>query len=196
VSVEEEKLTWTPIEGASYKVLHDSRPVAEVSECSYPLPVDKDGEWQVIAVSDEGVEGFASEPLKIYSQQWQIPVGVKIDEVKGVQVRVEISVPDDGVYALDWLYRNGNGEVNTRNKCSTRTMSVDGKVVGVSVFAQRGADNWSETGWSNPRIVDLTAGTHVVELCYQDENINMNIDVDNSVVEILRVTGLTRHRQM
>ena len=90
-------MTWTHIDGCRYKVLHDGEMVEMTSDVCHVLPEYITGEWQVIAVDEDGVEGFASEPLEIYPSAVSVPVDVKIDEAKGLQLSVSVEVPADGI---------------------------------------------------------------------------------------------------
>ena len=190
VSIKDGALTWTPVDGCRYKVLHDGEMVEMTSEVCHVLPEYSTGEWQVMAVDESGVEGFASEPLEIYPSAVSVPVDVKIDETKGLQLSVSIEVPADGVYILDWLYSNGNGSITGYNHCSTRTLYVDSEQAGVSIFPQRGKNDWNAEGWSNPVRVKLSKGVHEVWLKFLDTDVNMNIKVDNAHVRALRLRPL------
>ena len=190
VSVQEDVLVWNAVGKCLYRVLRDGKVVAETSEQRYELPESKTGEWQVITVDESGVAGFASEPLEIYPVTISVPVDVKIDEIKGEQVSVIVDVPEDGEYALDWLYSNGNGSVTGYNYCSTRTLYVDSQMIGVSVFPQRGKNDWNASGWSNPVTLKLAKGCHGVTLQYLDTDVNMNIKTDNAYVRELRLRHL------
>ena len=190
VSVQDGALVWNAVGKCSYKVLRDGNVAAETSECRFVLPEDNAGEWQVVSVDENGVAGFASEPLEIYPLTVSVPVDVKVDEIKGEQVSVTVDVPEDGEYVLDWLYSNGNGSVTGYNHCSTRTLYVDTQMVGVSVFPQRGKNDWKAAGWSSPVVVKLTKGAHTVALRYLDTDVNMNIRKDNAHVRELRLRYL------
>ena len=64
------------------------------------------------------------------------------------------------------------------------------QMVGVSVFPQRGKNDWKAAGWSSPVAVKLTRGTHTVALRYLDTDVNMNIRKDNALVRELRLRFL------
>lgn len=102
----------------------------------------------------------------------------------------------DGEYAVvakgtnDWRYANGNGPINTENKCATRVLTVDGQVAGVSVFPHRGTDEWNNWGWSNATIINLNKGKHIVTLEFCDTVENMNIHVNEALLDQMRVTKL------
>lgn len=103
-------------------------------------------------------------------------------------ITIRVRVPAAGRYAFDWRYANGNGPINTDNKCATRLLTVDGRRVGVSVFPHRNV--WNDWGWSNATVVDLTAGYHIVTLEFSETVENMNIHVNQALLDQLRITRL------
>ena len=109
---------------------------------------------------------------------------------ENILITIPIEVDEKGEYAVDWRYANGNGPINTDNKCATRVLSVDGKTAGVSVFPHRGTDQWNNWGWSNACIVSLTKGRHTVTLEFCDTVENMNIHVNQALLDQMRVTKL------
>ncbi len=109
---------------------------------------------------------------------------------ENILISIPVEVAADGRYAIDWRYANGSGSTTSENKCASRILSVDGRQVGVSVFAQRGEDEWNNWGWSNACIVNLTKGRHVVSLEFADAVENMNILVNQALLDELRVTSL------
>lgn len=120
---------------------------------------------------------------------------------ENILITIPVEVPADGMYAIDWRYANGNGPLNTDNKCATRVLTVDGKAAGVSVFPQRVADNnargekkleepWNLWGYSNAQVVQLNKGQHVITLEFADCVENMNITVNQALLDQLRITKL------
>ena len=63
-------------------------------------------------------------------------------------------------------------------------------LAGVSVFPQRGKNDWNAAGWSNPVVMSLKKGSHTVELRYHDTDVNMNIRIDNAHIREFRVRKL------
>ena len=115
---------------------------------------------------------------------------VQITRNENILITIPLSVSEDGNYALDWRYANGNGPINTDNKCATRKLCIDGELHGVSVFPHRGTGEWSNWGWSNPVVVSLSKGQHVVTLEFGSEVENMNIHVNQALIDQLRITKL------
>lgn len=206
------ELVWQPIEYIDhYIVVRDGQRIATTHSTTYDASTP--GEYQVIGVSTEGIEGFASEPMstqpKIHVQfadeKTEItsaetvyaPTGavtgytgngfVELDQTSA-PVSVSFDVPVAGTYALTLRYANGNGPVNTENRCALRTVSLDGKRLGTAVMPHRGRGNWSDWGVTNALDVHLTAGTHTVTVTFEPVNTNMNIDVNHALVDRLDVT--------
>lgn len=177
-------LTWNPIEYINhYVILKDGQRIAETKATTFDA--SEPGEYQVIGVSDGGVEGFASEPR---STRPEILVNIPVsDNDKTTVLKVPVAVDKEGEYYISVRYANGNGPVNTENKCAIRTLSVDGHRDGIIVMPQRGKDNWDEYGWSNSVRVHLTPGEHLVSLDFRPENENMNIDVNHARINAIRL---------
>lgn len=200
-------LAWNPIEYiAKYIVLRDGKPVAETRTTTFDASVP--GEYQIIGVSGDGVQSFASEPrsnrartiapmpgevAEAVSAEISYRPGKAISGFHGAGFReldrssaplnIPIEVPADGTYAIYLRYANGNGPVNTENKCAIRTLSVDGNRAGVVVMPQRGVANWDDWGFSNALTVPLTAGKHTVTIDFRPENNNMNINTNHALVD-------------
>jgi len=194
-------LAWKAVPDAvEYIVLRNGQPLTRTAELSAPLPGD--GEYAVVAVSDEGWHSYMSEPVRHYGhvQLYEVeqfaPVvqrganAARITRRDNILILIPIEVPADGRYALDWHYANGNGPVNTENKCATRLLAVDGRPAGASVFPQRGAGEWDSWGWSNAVTTTLRQGRHIVTLEFTPTVENMNLRVNEALLDQLRVTRL------
>ncbi len=73
---------------------------------------------------------------------------------------------------------------------AVRTLRVDGRAAGVLVMPQRGSGRWDDWGYSNPLVVWLAAGRHVLSLMWTPLDENMNRHVSTALIEHLRVTPL------
>lgn len=103
-------------------------------------------------------------------------------------LKIRFQVKEAGRYVLDFRYANGSGPVNIDNKCAVRALAIDGKAVGPVVLPQRGANEWSDWGWSSANAVDLKAGEHVATLTFESWNENMNAQGTNTaLIDYLRV---------
>lgn len=109
---------------------------------------------------------------------------------ENILITIPVDINADGNYAIDWRYANGNGPINTDNKCATRVLKVDGEAVGVSLFPHRGQGEWNNWGWSNPNVVKLSKGKHIITLEFQNEVENMNIHVNQALLDQMRVSKI------
>lgn len=205
------QLEWNPIEYiGKYIVLKDGKPVAETRQTSYAAVTP--GEWQVIGVSDGGVQSFASEPrsnreriIVEFPQETTVMKSAEVsyrptEKLEGYTgkgfveldrnaepVEVTVNVPEDGVYSVSLRYANGNGPVNTENKAGIRTLTIDGAKAGTLVLPHRGRGNWNDWGMTNGVQVKLTRGQHTLGIQYLPENENMNIDTNHALVDHLHI---------
>ena len=200
------ELRWNPIEYiGEYIVLRDGREVGRTHTTSWPAA--EEGEWQVIGVAGDGTQGFASEPRSNRARAAVQPGAEKTvmsskevsypakDGVKGYHgagfaeldhgsAPLEFPIDlDEGVYTIAFRYANGNGPVNTENKCSVRSLFVDGVEAGTVVMPQRGVGNWDDWGMSNTVRISVPAGRHVVKLEYDSDDENMNLATNHALVD-------------
>lgn len=203
-------LVWDAVENAvSYKVLCNGVEVASVQGCadgeaSCSFDLTSDGEYQVIAVGENGYESFASEPVsyfrttiltdivsgKMESAPYSGYLGsgyVDLALDRNTDVSFTASVPEDGRYLIDFIYGNANGPINTENKCAIRTLYVDGQRLGPVVMPHCGTGAFDTWRLTNPLEADLTAGEHTFRLVYQPENCNMNILTNSAALDQLRL---------
>lgn len=210
--VEDGYLQWNPIEYIGhYIVLHNGRAVAETRQTRYPVA---EGEYQVIGVSADGIQSFASEPRNVSAKLLvQMPeektsmtspevVYAPATPVEGFTggfaeldhntpaVNIPVEVKKGGEYAISFRYANGNGPVNTENRCAVRSILVDGKRVGTIVMPHRGVANWNDWGNTNTVHVNLAEGTHTVTLEFQPTDENMNLHTNHAIVDCMTVTPL------
>ena len=184
--LEDDILTWNPIEYiGEYIVIRDGKEVARTHATTFDA--NAPGEYQVIGVAGDGTEGFASEPrstrkLRIMEVDAK---GKDIDKTTTLNVPVAINEP--GEYFVSVKYANGNGPVNTENKCAIRTLAVDGNKAGLVVMPQRGSGNWADLGWSNSVPVKLSEGQHTLTLEFRPEDENMNIETNHAKVYAIRL---------
>lgn len=211
--LEDGRLKWNPIEYATnYIVVRDGERVAVTRQTDFDASVP--GEYQVISVLDGNLESFASEPrsnrertvvqmpseTKVISSSEACNVPAAVEGYTGVgfaeldkassPVSITIDVPADGTYAVAARYANGNGPVNTQNKCAIRSLSVDGKRAGTLVMPHRGAGNWNDWGMSNYVKVPMTAGKHTFVIDFRPDNNNMNLKTNHVLVDYITVERL------
>jgi hypothetical protein len=196
------KLSWQKVAGAAkYTVLKNGKMAAEISSTEFAIQeMDKLDEFQVIATDPAGISSFASEPLPVYQKSSAQIIQVEsmvpgadfaeISKSKNTRISFDISVPEDGVYAIDFRYANGNGPINTENKCALRTLSNGKAFLGTVVFPQRGTNEWSNWGFSNPLQVKLKKGNQKLSLTFESWNENMNGEVNQAMLDYMRIVRM------
>lgn len=209
VSFASNQLSWPRQEGVkSYRILKNGRAVATTTSQSEPTDAVSYTEYQVIAVDAAGLESFASEPLVVngeqFSQQVQLETVapkaaraykgftgqgfVEISKSKNRAVPIPVTVPETGLYAVDFRYSNGNGPINTENKCAIRTLRKGQQQLGTIVLPQRGVGEWSNWGFTNSVLVRLEKGPQTLTLAFEPANENMNGEINQAMLDYMRLT--------
>jgi hypothetical protein len=209
VNYKNETLSWqdTSKNISFFKVIKDGSLMKTTSDSSVSVPPGEYGDYQVRAVDKNKTESFASEPLQVYPKQNEQIIQlekftseskksykgftgngfIEISKTVNRKINFTINVNDDGNYILDVRYANGNGPINTENKCAFRTITVDSGTVGTLVFPQRGKEQWNNWGWSNPLKMPLTKGLHHLSITFEDWNENMNGDINQAMLDCVRL---------
>ncbi|WP_224997057.1 glycogen debranching protein [Cesiribacter sp. SM1] len=212
VTLAADGLSWRPVSGAvQYLVLKNGKRITQTTSNQSAVSKDVYGEYQVIAVDQQGVESFASEPVEVVpvntrlvyeletvtgkaAQPYKGFSGegfVEVSKNKNRQLPMSITIPEDGLYAIDFRYANGNGPINTENKAAIRTLKQGNEVIGTLVLPQRGTNEWSDWGFTNAVVVPLKKGTHTLSLTFEEPyNENMNGEVNEAMLDYLRLTKL------
>lgn len=198
--IEDSQIKWDAVDGAeNYVVLKNGNDLAKLPSSALSYKLDGDGEYAVVAVGQNKWRSYMSEPLSFYSnvntyevEHYALPYSANtqasmITRNDNILITIPIEVEADGRYAIDWRYANGNGPINTENKCATRLLTIDGNAVGVSVFPQRGTNEWDNWGWSNATVISLTRGKHVVTLEFTDCVENMNLQINQALLDQMRI---------
>ena len=202
-------LSWNIVENAtSYKVFQDSKVIKTVTNNEFTIAGNGFHEYTVIAIDANGMESFIAEPIGIYNNSKVVEIEqtnpaakypykgfsgegfVETSTTVNTIVNVPIVVAEDGLYTIDIKYANGNGPINTENKCAIRTLNVDWVRMGTIVFPQRGYDEWSNWGFSNAVQVSLTKGKHALTISLEKENANMNEVTNAAMLDFIRLTRL------
>ena len=209
VTLADGHLRWAAVEGADeYLVLKNGVLATTIRATEYAVPANVAfAAWQVVAVDDASRESFASEPLELGAgfgrgQLVQLETVaataalpykgftgkgfVEISTTKNPILTIPVALAEAGLYVLDFRYANGNGPINTNNKCAIRTLRLGPEQLGTVVLPQRGVDEWS-WGYSNPILVLLDKGIHTLTLAYEPANQNMNTEVNQAMLDCLRV---------
>lgn len=214
--IEGNVLKWNPIEYITeYKVIKDGKEFLRTRQTE--LELTQAGDWQVIGVGADGIEGFASEPRSNRAViVYDLPGGSDtvgsaeacykpptVEGYNGSFVEVDsksepfsymINVPEKGTYSINVRYANGNGPVNTENKAAVRTLLVDGHKAGTLVMPQRGAGNWDDWGFSTGVHVMLEAGQHTLTIEMRPEDENMNLDTNHALLDRIMIRNLSESK--
>ncbi|GEO05017.1 hypothetical protein AAE02nite_26810 [Adhaeribacter aerolatus] len=211
VTLQENLLSWQPVPNAVfYKIIKNGREVAKIGAEQLSILLQEAGEYQVIAVDKNNYESFASEPLTrlpteniwLYeaedftekadfgSTAYSGTGYVEISRNLNTQLCFNLNLPAAGKYALDFRYANGNGPINTNNKCALRTLKTKSHLLGTVVFPQRGDQHWSDWGFSNAIVTYLTAGEQQLCLSFDPANENMDGEINQALLDYLRIIKL------
>jgi len=208
VKYENQVIEWQPVANASgYKILANGKFLKTTRKTSFPVKPGVYSEYQVKAIDKNGLESFASEPVTVVDEKYVqiLPAEnvaakanqpckgftgdgfIEISKTVNKDVQFKIKVDTAGLYAVDFRYANGNGPVNTENKCAVRTLSVDDRPINAVVFPQRGKEEWSNWGFSNALKVLLTKGEHTISISLENANENMNGEINQAMIDFARI---------
>ncbi len=211
VNKEKNTLQWKEITGAvSYKILLNGKIVGSTNANHYSLISNKFGEYQVIALDKKQIPSFASEPIAIYDMSSTMVVEAEhqnmssnfsslgfsgkgfVETSKTINQKIifQVEIKEDGNYAIDFRYANGNGPINTENKCAIRTLLINNEKKGTVVLPHRGTKEWSNWGFSNSVQTDLKKGNYTIQLSLEDHNDNMNLSINQAMLDYLRIIKL------
>jgi hypothetical protein len=191
-----DELDWEDIDDDPvYLVLRNGKVYQVINESDIEIPDwEKSVEFQVLMVDNKGYRSFLSEPIWIKNEQdlyvfqpdkfnntvhtaYEGYTGegyIPLTTQKNTKVTFTTNIENTGIYSIDFRYANGNGPINTGNKCAIRTLSIDDNNIGIIVLPQRGLHQWTNWGYSNSIKIHLTSGNHTIGLNYYDFNQNMN----------------------
>lgn len=202
------KLSWPAVEGAvAYRVAVNGEELEKTQQTNFEVDADRYAEYMVLAVDGKGVASFGSEPVVVVPDKYTLVYElekaapkanlpyrdfsgdgfVEISKKQNTGLKVNITIPEDGTYAIDFRYANGNGPINTSNKAAIRTLKKGDEFVGTIVLPQRGTDEWNNWGFTNAVEVPLQKGSHTFSLTFEPNNENMNLEVNQAMVDYMRV---------
>ena len=208
------KLDWNSIPGAEeYEVFKNGKVILRTTDTSMELTVGDFAEYQVIAEDREKIKSFASEPVIVAQPEQKTIVEIEdfapqaiyrytgfngsgfVETSKRINTMITIPVHINkaGTYAVNFRYANGNGPVNTENKCAIRTLKVNGKFAGTLVLPQRGKEEWSSWGYSNSIQAKLKTGKNDISVVFEPENENMNGEINSALLGQLQLFRIS-HR--
>ncbi|NOX88218.1 MAG: glycogen debranching protein [Calditrichaeota bacterium] len=208
LNTDNNKLNWKAVAGAEkYGVYKNGEMIAYVNALGFDVNKDETAEYQVCAIDADGVSSFLSEPIEVinpaevriieiedftaqFMNRYKGYSGkgyLKSDKEQNIVFKLTLNVPKEGDYKIDLRYANGEGPINTNNKCAIRSLYVDNERIGAMVFPQRGNEVWDDWGYSNAQKVHLSEGKHVLELRFDPSDENMNGKINRVFLDHLRV---------
>ena len=206
VNLIEGKLGWKKVESAEYyKVFQNGSKIADLKDELFEvIPQNIVDEYTVVAVDINGYESFMSEPVvsmtnksfEVEASNSSFESSIEGSDGKGY-IRTTISNNNDilftkeidceGYYWVDFKYSNGNGPINTFNACGIRTLYIDSELVSTIVLPQRGDNIWNDWGYSNSVKYYFKKGTAQFNLKYLPVNGNMNGEINEALIDHLRI---------
>jgi hypothetical protein len=115
---------------------------------------------------------------------------VEISKSRNTKLSFKVNIDKPGRYRVQFRYANGNGPINTENKCAIRSLYHDAQFTGSIIFPQRGTQEWSSWGLSNGLIIRLNAGEADLSLQFREWNENMNDAINHAMIDRLILTYL------
>ena len=103
---------------------------------------------------------------------------------------MDLDIKKSGTYSIQFKYANGNGPINTENKCAIRTLLLDGQIIGTVVLPQRGTKEWKNWGNTNVIQAQLTKGKHQLSLRFEPQNENMNGEINQALLDSMVIWEL------
>lgn len=208
VKLEGSLLKWHKVSDAtSYQVLKNGKPFSNTTATQIEISVKDFGVYQVIALAGNGMQSFASEPIEVLEgatmlvAKPSLPSSQFRNDIIGASgngfvetfhnrnqiIPFEININRPGNYLIRVRYANGNGPVNTENKCAFRTLYINDTLAGMIVLPQRGHLEWSDWGLSSYVMHNLKTGRHLLTLKYMPWNRNMNGDINHAFIDRLEL---------
>ena len=205
LSYSDQQLKWNKIEEADhYRVYQNGELLLETKD-NYMTEVqfEEPTEFTVQSIDSIGNSSFCSKALYLFKPEYErlieaehyLPKSrkkyVELTKRKNRDYYFQIKKKKNGSYYIDFLYANGNGPVNTDNKCGLRSFWVNNTYVGCIVFPQRGKDNWNDYGYTNPFLINLKRGINFFKISYEDFNKNMNEEVNSARIDKIRLIRIS-----
>lgn len=210
VSQKGNELYWQKMENTTFQILKNGKEIGKTTTPTYKTEASTYGEYQVIAIDGNGVTSFASEPIVVaptaavtvyeaesVAAKAALPYKgfsgegfVETSKTANPTMSFTVDIKEAGEYAIDFKYANGNGPTNTENKCAIRSLKEGNTFLGTLVFPQRGVQEWSNWGFSNSIKLKLEKGKHTFALSLDPANENMNGEINQAMLDYLRVTKL------
>ncbi|RUT79934.1 family 78 glycoside hydrolase catalytic domain [Ancylomarina longa] len=205
LSYSENQLRWNKIKDADhYNIYQNGNLLLETSD-NYmaDVQINETVEFAVQAVDTLGYQSFTNKPILLNQSRFHrfleaesfLPKTksktansyAELSKKQNQEYLFKIKAPRDGDYWIDFLYANGNGPINTDNKCGLRSFWVNDSYVGSIVFPQRGKDNWTDYGYTNTFEISIPKGNNYFRISFEDFNENMNGEVNSVRIDKIRL---------
>jgi hypothetical protein len=211
LKVRQNEISWESVPGAvAYLIFRNGKLIKRTSGLTFANNIATFAEYQVIAVDKNGVSSFASEPVELSSEQWAVNIQaeeyahssnhsyqgftghgfVDLSDRENTTLNIPLDISMAGKYSVEIRYTNGNGPLNTDNKCAMRSLDVNSKFAGTIVMPQRGVNQWSDWGYSNAITVSFHKGRNQIKLELKGNNANMNGGVNQAMIDYIRIIPL------
>lgn len=204
-------LTWLKVnEAVNYTVIKNGVILQRTQKLEYAVSDSIYNEYQVLATNIKNQSSFASEPIvvvpphkiSIYQVEDSIPPSdfnyegftgkgfVETSKTVNTIINLNLNIPADGYYTIDFRYANGNGEIGQDNKAALRSLYYNNDKIETIVFPQRGKNEWNNWGFTNAGTIFLRKGLRKFSLKLLPSNKNMNIEVNQAMLDYVRVTKM------
>ncbi len=208
VTLAGDSLNWNEITGALlYHVYKDGKLWKPTKEATEKIEPGQFAEYAVTAIEADGLESFASEPVLMFNRDAEKIIEIedvikksdlpytnfsgkgfiKITQTQNREISIPVNCNEPGTYLLDFRYANGTGPWNTDNNCGIRSLYVNSGYQGVVIMPQRGVDEWSDWGFTNPVKIQLKKGQNKIILKFEDWNTNMDGELNEALLDYLRL---------
>jgi len=210
--LDDDELEWDDVEDDPvYIVLKNGKVYKVTDDSDLEIPEHEQSvEFQIMAIDDKGYRSYLTQPIWLkndneyniiqpekltnylhtayvgYTGEGYIPLTTQKNKTTSFSITIE----KNGFYSIDFRYANGNGPINTDNKCAIRTLIINNVNTATMVFPQRGLHQWTDWGYSNSVKYYFPVGQHQIELNYYDSNQNMNIIENVAFIDHLRLRFL------
>ena len=203
VKLVDSTLTWKKDDNVrKYNIFCNGTMTDETYDTTYRISeVKKNCSYQIQSISTDRHKSFLSTPINIFSKQkpqiveaeWFInhkKSHITLSRKKNPNFIFKLKVKKTGSYYIDFKYANGNGSINTDNKCATRSLWVSHDYLGTVVLPQRGEGDWRNWGYSNAIKINLKKGTTNLSLKLEDFNNNKNIKNTEALIDHIRIVKI------
>jgi len=201
LSYAENQLKWNAIKDADHYNIYQNGNLLLETRDNYmtDVSVNESVEFAIQSVDTLGNQSFINKPMLLHPSSFLRFLEAKsflpktktsyvaLTKKKNREYFFQIRAPRDGDYWIDFLYANGNGPINTDNKCASRSFWVNNSYAGSIVFPQRGQGNWTDYGYTNAFEMSMKKGNNFFKISFEDFNENMNEEVNSVRIDKIRL---------